>query len=152
MQLSKHFTLDEFVSPRDKVKPTEAHIENLKDLCELALEPLREALGRPIKVTSGYRSPQYNKSIGGAPGSQHTSGIAADIAVLSDDEMIKAAAIASRIKHVGGIGLYPGEGFIHVDIRQRIGGKPTYWMRKDGKYQGLSIVMRNKVRAHGGLI
>jgi uncharacterized protein YcbK (DUF882 family) len=152
MQLSKHFALDEFVSPRDKVKPTDAHLENLKDLCELALEPLREALGRPLKITSGYRSPQYNKSVGGAPGSQHTSGIAADIALESDEEMAKAAAIASKISAIGGIGLYPGEGFIHVDIRQRIGGRPTYWMRKDGEYQALSVVMRHKLRALGGLI
>lgn len=150
MKLSPNFSLHEFVSPNDHMPPSEGHMQNLKALCELALEPLRMALGRPLKVTSGYRSPVYNKSIGGAPGSQHCAGIAADIAVGNGDAMIVAAALASRIPNIGGIGVYPGRGFIHVDIRPRIGGKPTWWLREpNGKYRQLNLAEKAKLKLRG---
>ena len=150
--LSEHFNSAEFVAPGDPVRPSEDVLERLKDLCELALEPLREALGRPLKISSGYRSPAYNKKIGGAPGSQHCAGIAADILMNSDAEQLKAAAIASNIKGIGGIGIYPGRGFIHVDIRPRIGGKPTTWAQLKGKYQAIPVELRMAIKAHGGKI
>ena len=48
------------------------------------LDPLREAYGKPIVVTSGYRCPKLNKTVGGAAKSQHITGEAADIRALSD--------------------------------------------------------------------
>jgi hypothetical protein len=152
LSLSKHFAIGEFLSENDPVKPSPEAVESLKDLCELALEPLREALGRPLKISSGYRSPAYNKKIGGAPGSQHCAGIAADILMNSDSEQLKAAAIASNIKGIGGIGIYPGRGFIHVDIRPRIAGKPTTWAQLKGKYQAIPVELRMAIKAHGGKI
>lgn len=152
MQLSKHFKLEEFLSPNDPHKPTVQHAENLKDLCELVLEPLREALGRPIRITSGYRSPLHNKRIGGHPGSLHKTGLACDFAVKSDDEMVKVAAVASRIKAVGAIGLYPGQGFVHVDIRRRVGTKPIYWMRLKGVYTKPSLALVARIKLNKGVI
>jgi len=152
MMLSEHFNSAEFVAPGDPVRPSEDVLERLKDLCELALEPLREALGRPIKVSSGYRSAVYNKKIGGAPGSQHCAGIAADIVMANDAEQLKAAAIASNIPGIGGIGIYPGRGFIHVDIRPRVGKKPTTWAQVKGKYQAIPRELLLAIRAHGGKI
>jgi len=152
MSLSKHFTVLEFLAVKDPIKPSPEVIDALGDLCALALEPLREALGRPLKISSGYRSPAYNRLIGGAPGSQHCAGIAADILMNSDAEQLKAAAIASNIKGIGGIGIYPGRGFIHVDIRPRIGGKPTTWAQIKGKYRAIPVELRMAIKAHGGKI
>ena len=152
MSLSKHFTVLEFLAVNDPIKPSPEVIDALGDLCVLALEPLREALGRPLKISSGYRSPAYNRLIGGAPGSQHCAGIAADVLMNSDAEQLKAAAIASNIKGIGGIGIYPGRGFIHVDIRPRIGGKPTTWAQVNGKYRAIPAELRMAIKAHGGKI
>lgn len=55
--------------------------ENLMALVENVLDPLRESLGRPIIVTSGYRSAALNKVTRGAANSQHTRGEAVDIVV-----------------------------------------------------------------------
>ena len=86
MQLSKHFELAEFTKS-DTAKragisnmPTEVHQENIKLLCEKVLEPIREHFGRPIHLSSGYRSVALNKITKGASStSQHSTGEAADI-------------------------------------------------------------------------
>ena len=57
---------------------------NLIALIENVLDPLREAWGAPIIVTSGYRCERLNKAVGGATNSQHRKGEAADIRTLSD--------------------------------------------------------------------
>jgi len=85
MELSRFFTLDEMTRsataqsegiPND---PGAAEIENLRALCNAVLDPLRESIGRPIRVTSGFRGPALNRRIGGASNSQHVTGEAADI-------------------------------------------------------------------------
>ena len=53
--------------------------ENLTVLIEECLDPIREAFGGPIMVTSGYRCPQLNAACGGSPTSAHKLGQAADI-------------------------------------------------------------------------
>jgi len=85
MQLSAHFTLEEFVFSRTAARqdidnhPGANEIGSLQDLCANVLEPLRTALGKSITVTSGYRSPRLNKAVGGAANSQHVQGRAADL-------------------------------------------------------------------------
>lgn len=150
MNLSTHFSLAELLTPSDPGQPDQSALENMKRLCEQALEPLRERLGRPLIVTSGFRSSAYNRLIKGAPGSQHCLGIAADIAMANDAEQLKAAAIASQIKGIGGIGIYPGRGFIHVDIRHRIAKAPASWAQIAGKYQRIPMELRKAIQAHGG--
>lgn len=91
MKLSEHFDLDEFtrsatadrlhidnsLNPSD---PTgQSIINNLRNLCQQVLEPLREHFGIPIMVSSGYRCPELNQAVGGVPNSQHLTGEAADI-------------------------------------------------------------------------
>jgi len=62
IQLSKHFTLDEFLKSRTAVRlginniPNEEQLENIRLLVENVLEPLRTHYGRPIIITSGFRS------------------------------------------------------------------------------------------------
>ena len=59
--------------------PGEGIKANLALLVAYVLDPLREAYGKPIRVTSGYRCPQLNKAVGGSPTSDHMQGRAADI-------------------------------------------------------------------------
>ena len=86
MQLSKHFTLDEFTFSQTAIRngldntPSPAVIANLQNLCNNLLEPLRLRVG-PIRITSGYRSSLVNSRVGGAVDSQHLYGEAADIVV-----------------------------------------------------------------------
>ena len=62
-----------------KNEPPAEAVEGLKLLVQHILEPLRQAWGQPIFVTSGYRSPALNRAVGGAHNSQHLLGQAADI-------------------------------------------------------------------------
>ena len=90
IQLSKHFTLDEFLKSRTAVRlginniPNEEQLENIRLLVENVLEPLRAHYGRPIIITSGFRSAELNKAVGGVKNSQHCTGQAADIRSVSD--------------------------------------------------------------------
>ncbi len=99
MSLSAHFTLDEFIHSEtaskhgiDNTPQTHGDVlENLKALCTELLDPLREKLGKPIKITSGYRCPALNKAVGGVANSQHVLGEAADLSVegLLDADLAK---------------------------------------------------------------
>ena len=60
--------------------------ENLEALTIHVLDPLRESYGKPIRVNSGYRSPELNTALKGAAGSQHIKGEAADITAGSREE------------------------------------------------------------------
>lgn len=81
----KHFTFREFerseTAERLKIdnrlpELVEAHVVELVDIL---LDPLREAWGGPLVVTSGYRCPELNKAVGGSETSAHTAGWAADL-------------------------------------------------------------------------
>lgn len=90
MKLSEHFTYDEMVASATAKRlglcnaPDAEGIDNLKRLCETVLEPVRVRYGKPIIVTSGYRSPSVNRAVGGAKNSEHIYGSAADIRSVSD--------------------------------------------------------------------
>lgn len=87
MQLSKNFTLQELLRSETAIRkgykeqytPPQIVIDNLKLLCEHVLQPLRDYLGVPIRVTCGYRCPRVNKSVGGSATSEHKLGMAADL-------------------------------------------------------------------------
>jgi zinc D-Ala-D-Ala carboxypeptidase len=87
MDLSSFFSLAEMTrsetARRENIpnQPAETEVQNLRALCAAVLDPLRTALEVPIKVNSGYRSPELNRRIGGAAKSQHVEGKAADIQV-----------------------------------------------------------------------
>ena len=95
-KLSEHFTLGELCKTSAKTAdgniPSHVHIENLKNLCENWLEPLRQAQG-PIIINSGYRSEAVNKAIGGVKGSNHMTGCAVDIHVTGMEQAIHYASI-----------------------------------------------------------
>ena len=82
MRLSKNFTLEEMVATSHKGlqdTPTLAVIQNLQKLCVLVLQPLRDTLGAPVYINSGYRSKRLNARVGGVLNSRHLQGKAADI-------------------------------------------------------------------------
>jgi uncharacterized protein YcbK (DUF882 family) len=85
MHLGKHFTLDELTHSQTAQRrglsnsPDASAVGWLQRLVVTALDPIREALGRPVSISSGYRSPAVNKAVGGASSSQHVLGQAADI-------------------------------------------------------------------------
>ena len=100
--LSQHFTLGEFTRskyPEVYNIPSHEAIANLKRLCEW-LEVLRKRYNEkygvgeePIRINSGYRSPQLNKKVGGVAGSNHVTGCAVDIKVLGVVQLIRYANI-----------------------------------------------------------
>ena len=81
----KYFSIQELCTSSTAKKrnisnePTELVKAHLTELVEKILDPLREAWGSGINVTSGYRSPALNKAIGGSPTSAHVFGYAADL-------------------------------------------------------------------------
>lgn len=112
-RLSPHFTMGEFL-PRD---PQYKYARVAPALVEM-LEELRHALGdHPITLTSSYRPPRYNASIGGASQSVHMDGLAADVYADNVPYSRLAAAAERVVGDRGGLGLYPNEGFVHVDLR-----------------------------------
>jgi uncharacterized protein YcbK (DUF882 family) len=123
MKLTTNFNLPEFASKDGSAFP-ESVKESLAELAE-NLEILRAHFGKPITITSGYRSPAHNLRIGGASESFHTRGMAADIKVKEVAPKIVYNAIELLIKSgkmkEGGLGLY--NSWVHYDIR----GKKIRW-------------------------
>ena len=86
MQLSTNLSLAEVTRSETAKRrgisnmPTPEHIENFKKLAINIFQPIREHFGKPILISSGYRSAELNKAIGGSSSSsQHCSGEAIDI-------------------------------------------------------------------------
>jgi zinc D-Ala-D-Ala carboxypeptidase len=88
VNLSPHFSLAELtfsetaIRAGREISPDETIIANLRNLCVSVLEPLREALGAPIVISSGYRPEWLNIIVGGSKTSDHMSGRAADIRAI----------------------------------------------------------------------
>jgi hypothetical protein len=72
--------------------PSHEAIANMKRLC-VWLEVLRNKVGHPIVINSGYRSPQLNRKVGGAPTSNHLTGCAVDIRTSGFEQAIEYTAI-----------------------------------------------------------
>jgi zinc D-Ala-D-Ala carboxypeptidase len=89
MQLTKNFSLYEMLYSNtanrlqihEQYFPNEEVVERLTHLCQHVLQPLRNSLGQPIIITSGYRCRRLNQALGGSTNSQHIKGEAADLIV-----------------------------------------------------------------------
>ena len=94
-------------------------IENAIALVEQVLDPARKALGKPIKVNSGYRCPLKNKAVGGVAGSQHLRGEAADICCQDNKRLAEIIEANGRydqlIRYMNGDGSIR---FIHVSWKR----------------------------------
>jgi uncharacterized protein YcbK (DUF882 family) len=125
MKLTEHFDLSEFESNDGATTPLNA-IENLKVLAK-SLEELRKFLDCTIYVNSGYRSPEWNRHIGGVHNSMHIYGKAADLRTneFTPKQLYKVIdeLIMTGWMDEGGLGLY--DTFVHYDNR----GERVRWDR-----------------------
>ena len=88
MKLTENFSLNELTKSQTAERkgidntPSAEHQENLKSLCEMILQPIRDHFGQVVSVSSGYRSPELCVAIGSSTKSQHASGCAADFEIF----------------------------------------------------------------------
>ena len=116
MKLTNNFNLNEF--NKHNFPLTETILRNIQELAK-NLQVLRDEVKKPIKITSGYRDPSFNKKIGGASQSRHITGQAADLKIEGYTPKQVAAIIekliaAGKMKQ-GGLGIYST--WIHYDVR-----------------------------------
>ena len=124
-QLSKNFSLAEMTHSNTAISkgldntPSADIIANLQILIDNVLQPIRDKLGKSIKINSGYRSPAVNASVGGSITSDHCKGQAADIEVAGMANGDLAKWIVENFKftqiilefYTQGI---PDSGWVHV--------------------------------------
>lgn len=128
MRLSEHFTLAEMEFSATAVRrglvnraPPEA-VEALRRLVGAVLQPLRAYFG-PVRVLSGYRSPELNRLVRGSRTSQHMLGEAADVRVPGRSTLEVAQYIRDRLPFDQLILEYytpgvPESGWVHVSYRE----------------------------------
>ncbi len=123
LQLSDHFKVKEFAcgDGTDLVKVDTELVD--------VLEVIRHYFGKPIIITSAYRTHTHNKKVGGSRNSQHVLGKAADIVMVGVSPKEVASVAEYVLGNKGGIGLYPGKGFVHIDVRDTC----SRWVNYDGK-------------------
>lgn len=100
------------------ILPPESMWQRILPTLALA-DAIREDLGRPITVISGFRDPEYNRIIGGATNSQHKEFRALDLQVNADHHLDLISVAAKKVQEFRnrgievGFGIYPT--FIHID-------------------------------------
>lgn len=114
-RLRPHFLRREFGHPGNEAPIMDEHFLD-------CLERFRHLVGRPVIVTSGSRTPDYNRRCGGVPNSQHCHHRAADVVVRGRSP--RSLVALARQAGFTGIGVYR-KGHLHVDTRDG----QTYWGR-----------------------
>ena len=106
MNQTQHFTLEE-LSHSDyadahgiKNYPGQLAQQNLMMLCVLILEPLRIAIGQPVRINSGYRCKAGNTGVGGVSTSHHLLGLAADIHYDNETQLNAMIKALDNSKHL----------------------------------------------------
>ncbi len=117
MNTSKYFSMSEFQS-KDGTKMPLGVCTNLVELIK-NMDVLREYIGKPIIINSGYRSLKHNEAVGGVKNSFHIVGKACDFHVkgmstLEIKDIIEKLINEGKMKQ-GGLGVYPT--WLHYDIR-----------------------------------
>lgn len=138
--ISKDFSYREFeASPTAERKgicnviTTAAVRDAVKELVERVLQPLRDRVGHPLRINSGYRCPELNKAVGGVATSQHVKGEAADIAAEDPHELAKVVRDTPEIwREVDQMILYPT--FVHFSHRK--GGPQRRQLLYNKSYKG----------------
>lgn len=101
-------------SPRELASKREGALK-LDTAAMDRLQRLRDSLGKPILITSAYRSPAHNRAVGGARNSYHMDGMAFDVRMDNHDPV--AFERAARAVGFTGFGHYVHNGFMHIDTR-----------------------------------
>ena len=124
MNLSNNFTLHELTKSQTATRkdinnePGTAEVENLIHLAKTILQPVREHFGKPVMISSGYRSPELCEAIGSSVKSQHARGEAADFEIHEVDNKDLATWISKNCEFDQLILEYyiegdPNSGWIH---------------------------------------
>ena len=127
MNLSPDFTLAEMTRSSTATRlnirnnPDKVQIQNLKRLCENLLQPLRDACGKPLCVSSGFRCSELNRAIKGSPTSDHLAGRAADI--LTDHPLAVFAWVCRLNLSFDQAIIY--KNFIHLSYRDELSNRKT---------------------------
>ena len=121
----QYFTFEEVLRERrtgNIVSPPIDKWGNIKDTVQLA-DQIRKLWGSPVRCNSGYRSPQYNRLVGGASTSQHVQFRAMDLSPINGDieEFTKLCRIAVEMARFYGVEVGFGcyNSFIHIDTGAR---------------------------------
>ena len=109
MRLSKFFSLEEFTRSDTARKlgisnePTPEHVQNLSDMCVNLLDPIREAWGAPLIVSSGYRGYKLNAAVKGSKTSAHCFGLAADLVPVDARDIDEFKAFVPKFLKKSGL-------------------------------------------------
>lgn len=107
-----NFKPSEFECPCDR---PECRKHGMEYYFLAAIQDLRLSVGRPFKITSGYRCPEHNIEVGGVKGSWHLKGLACDISTVSFQVNEKHRFLKKALQRFNGVGIY--EKFVHLDLR-----------------------------------
>lgn len=147
-QLSTNFSLHELSKSETALRmgfdntPDEEATENLRLLCEMVLQPVRDHYGKGVKVNSAYRSPESNAAVNGSKSSDHCKGMAADIEIVGVANADLAQWIMDNLEYTQLILEFytpgiPDSGWVHVSYdpnnlkkqeltATKVAGKTTY--------------------------
>lgn len=128
VKLSPHFSLAEFTRSETARRlgirnvPDDHQVAAMKLFCQKVLEPVRAKFGRPVRITSGFRSPELCVAVGSSKTSQHARGEAADFEITGVDNLTVAKYICDYLvfdqlileNYIRGD---PNSGWIHVSYR-----------------------------------
>ena len=148
--LSDNFLLEEFTQSQyaDRhgisMEPPQWVINNLTQLAQNVLEPIRKIFNRPLIITSGYRPEQVNSGIGGSKRSKHRLGLAADFKIPDLDLKTVAKIIALLGDKLNFDQLIFEHNWIHIQIAEN---------PNENRRMILTAVFENgSVRYDGGIV
>jgi hypothetical protein len=146
MQLTKNFTLQELVlsqtAKRKQISniPNDVIIQNLTKVTKAILQPVRDHFNLPVKVSSGYRSPELNKAVGGSINSQHCLGLAVDFTINNIDNAAIAKWIQANLEYDQLILEFytgSGTGWVHCSYVQNKNRMQELTINRKGTFNGL---------------
>jgi hypothetical protein len=143
MKLSKNFSLAELTKSETAIRrgidntPSDEVVSNLTTLCNMVLQKVRNCHGAVI-ITSGYRSPELNKTIGGSTTSDHCKGLAVDFEVPGLDNKQLALWIQDNLTFKQLILEFytegePNSGWVHCSFEEGDNNNRVLTATKDGK-------------------
>lgn len=149
-KLSKNFILNEFIKSNTATSmkidntPTQDIVNKLQLLCEKVIQPIRDALGKPIIINSGYRCPKLNKAVGGASTSAHLTGEAADIEIIGMNNYQLACWIRDHMKfdqlileYATNLDKNPNNGWVHVSYKTKGNRQQCLTINNKGTFNDL---------------
>lgn len=142
MKLTDNFTLAELTVTSTGLSntPNTQQIQNLQDLCTNVLQPARNILGRPITVTSGFRSLAVNRAVGGSTTSDHAHGKAADLVCTDNKKLFEILESMDNFDQlIWEFGSDSRPEWVHVSYRK---GANRKMVRRARKVNGKTIYTR----------